>query len=199
MTVAIAIMAAVMPQSWYDRMGTIETYQEDRSALGRINAWHTAFNVAKDRITGGGFEMWIPPVFRQYAPDPFNVRDVHSIYFETMGEHGFIGFGLFVLLGAFAWIRARQIINRCKKDPEKKWASDMASMIQVSLVGYAAGGAFLGMAYFDLPYHLMIILVLTAKFSGVLGKVPVGAESGAQASPIHPRARWDKTPSWQRK
>jgi probable O-glycosylation ligase (exosortase A-associated) len=199
MTVAIAIMAAVMPQSWYDRMGTIETYQEDRSALGRINAWHTAFNVAKDRITGGGFEMWIPPVFRQYAPDPFNVRDVHSIYFETMGEHGFIGFGLFVLLGAFAWIRARQIINRCKKDPEKKWASDMASMIQVSLVGYAAGGAFLGMAYFDLPYHLMIILVLTAKFSGVLGKVPVGAESGTQASSVRPRARWDKAPSWQRK
>ena len=87
-----------VPQSWYERMSTIQTYQTDQSALGRINAWHTAFNVAKDRVTGGGFEMWITPVFRQYAPDPFNVRDVHSIYFEVMGEHGFIGFGLFVLL-----------------------------------------------------------------------------------------------------
>jgi probable O-glycosylation ligase (exosortase A-associated) len=143
--------------------------------------------------------MWIPPVFQQYAPDPYNVRDVHSIYFETMGEHGFIGFGLFVLLGFFAWIRARQIIKRCKKDPEKKWASDMASMIQVSLVGYAAGGAFLGMAYFDLPYHLMIILVLTAKFSGLLDKVPVGAEKDVHEHPIHPSARWGKAPAWQRK
>jgi probable O-glycosylation ligase (exosortase A-associated) len=167
---AVAIIASVMPQEWYDRMGTIKTYQEDQSAQGRINAWHTAFNVAKDRITGGGFEMWFPPVFRQYAPDPSNVRDVHSIYFEIMGEQGFIGFGLFMLLGLMAWIRARQVIKRCKKDPDNKWASDLASMTQVSLIGYAAGGSFLGMAYFDLPYHLMIILVLAAKFSGVLEK-----------------------------
>jgi probable O-glycosylation ligase (exosortase A-associated) len=126
------------------------------------------------------------------------VRDVHSIYFEVMGEHGFIGFGLFMLLGLLAWLRANQVIRRCKKDPEKKWASDLASMIQVSLVGYAAGGAFLGMAYFDLPYHLMIILVLTAKFSGVLDKVPVGLENREDRAPIHPSARWDKKPAWQR-
>ena len=173
MAIAVAIMASVMPQEWYDRMNTIKTFQEDQSAQGRINAWHTAFNVAKDRITGGGFEMWFPPTFRQYAPDPMNVRDVHSIYFEIMGEQGFIGFGLFMLLGLMAWIRARQVIKRCKNDPENKWASDLAAMSQVSLVGYAAGGAFLGMGYFDLPYHLMIILLLAAKFSGVLEKKPV--------------------------
>lgn len=173
MAIAVAIMASVMPQEWYDRMNTIKTYQEDESAQGRINAWYTAFNVAKDRITGGGFEMWQPPVFRQYAPDPFNVRDVHSIYFEIMGEQGFIGFALFMMLGVMAWVRAQQIIKRCKKDPGNKWASDLSAMIQVSLVGYAAGGVFLGMGYFDLPYHLMIILVLAAKFSGVLEKQPV--------------------------
>jgi putative inorganic carbon (HCO3(-)) transporter len=191
MAVAVGIMASVMPQEWYDRMGTIETYQEDKSALGRINAWHTAFNVAKDRVTGGGFEMWRPPVFRQYAPERWNVRDVHSIYFEIMGEQGFIGFGLFMLLGAMAWIRAQQVINRCKKEPDNKWASDLAAMIQVSLVGYAAGGTFLGMGYFDLPYHLMIILVLSAKFSGVLDKrVPVAKGVGIGVPP-HSSARFD--------
>ena len=191
MAMAVGIIAMVMPQEWYDRMNTIQTYEEDQSAQGRINAWHTAYNVAKDRVTGGGFEMWRPPVFRQYAPNPFNTRDVHSIYFEIMGEQGFIGFGLFMLLGLLAWIRAQQVINRCKKDPENKWASDLASMIQVSLIGYAAGGAFLGMGYFDLPYHLMIILVLTAKFSGVLGKAapaPIPVRSGV---PLHPSSRFD--------
>jgi probable O-glycosylation ligase (exosortase A-associated) len=168
MMIAVAIMASVMPHEWYDRMNTIKTYQDDQSAQGRINAWHTAYNVAKDRITGGGFETFRPPTFRQYAPDPWNVHDVHSIYFEQMGEQGFVGFALFMLLGLLAWIRARQVINRCKHDPDKKWASDLAAMIQVSLIGYAAGGAFLGMSYFDLPYHLMVILVLAAKFSGVL-------------------------------
>jgi probable O-glycosylation ligase (exosortase A-associated) len=172
MLVAVAIMASVMPQAWYDRMNTIKTYQQDQSAEGRINAWHVAFNVAKNRITGGGFETFRPPTFRQYAPDPWNVHDVHSIYFEQMGEQGFIGFGLFMLLGLLAWIRAQQIIKRCKNNPDKKWASDLAAMIQVSLIGYAAGGAFLGMSYFDLPYHLMIIVLLAAKFTGVLESHP---------------------------
>ena len=190
MAVAVGIMASVMPQAWYDRMNTIETYEQDQSAQGRINAWHTAFNVAKSRITGGGFEMWRPPVFRQYAPDPFNVRDVHSIYFEIMGEQGFIGFGLFMLLGLMAWIRARQIIVRCKNDPDRKWASDLAAMIQVSLVGYAAGGAFLGMGYFDLPYHLMIVLVLAAKFSGVLDSTVPAVNQAASGHFLHPASRF---------
>lgn len=192
LVIAVSIMAAVMPQAWYDRMGTIKEYQQDGSALGRINAWHTAFNVAKDRVTGGGFEMFRAPTFRQYAPEPFRVHDVHSIYFEVMGEHGFIGFGIFVLLAAFTWMRANQIIRKCKNDPERKWAADLAAMIQVSLVGYGAGGAFLGLAYFDLTYHLMIILVLTAKFSGVLDEAPRGIVKESGNSLAHPSARWNR-------
>ena len=168
MAIAVVIMGSVMPQEWYTRMNTINTYQDDPSAQGRINAWYTAFNVSKDRITGGGFEMFQPATFAQYAPDPSNVHDVHSIYFQIMGEHGFIGFGLFMLLGLMAWVRAQQTIKRCKEDPDMKWAADLSAMLQVSLLGYAAGGAFLGMAYFDLPYHMMIILLLAAKFSGGL-------------------------------
>lgn len=187
MAIAVFIMVAVMPQEWYTRMSTIKTYEQDESAQGRINAWHTAFNVAKDRITGGGFETFRAPTFQAYAPDPSNARDVHSIYFEIMGEQGFIGFGLFMLLGVMVWIRAQQVINRCKRDPERKWAADLAGMIQVSLIGYAAGGAFLGMAYFDLPYHLMIVLVLAAKFSGVLERRPKELQPGPV---LHPASRW---------
>jgi probable O-glycosylation ligase (exosortase A-associated) len=164
----IVLVVTIMPQEWRDRMNTIETYQEDASALGRINAWHTGLNVAKSRITGGGYEMFQAPVFRQYAPEPFRVHDVHSIYFEQIGEQGFIGFSLWLSLGIFTWLRARQVIRICKEDPERKWAADLAAMIQVSLVGYAAGGAFLGLSYWDLPYHLMATILLTAKFTGVL-------------------------------
>jgi len=190
---SVGIIHAVMPQEWYDRMYTIKTYQEDASALGRINAWHTAFNVAKDKVTGGGFEMFRPPTFRQYAPEPFRVHDVHSIYFEVMGEHGFIGFGMFVLLAVLTWLRANQVIRECKNDPQRKWAADLAAMIQVSLVGYGAGGAFLGLAYFDLTYHLMIVLVLAAKFSGVLDKQAPAREQGAGRMPLpHPSSRFDQ-------
>ena len=61
--------------------------------MGRINAWHTAFNLAKDRVTGGGFDTFQGPTFRKYAPEPENVHAAHSIYFQVLGDHGFIGFG----------------------------------------------------------------------------------------------------------
>jgi probable O-glycosylation ligase (exosortase A-associated) len=200
MVIAVAIMAAVMPQEWYDRMNTIKTYEEDASAQGRINSWHTAFNVATVRVTGGGFEMLtMPPTFLQYAPNPFMVHDAHSIYFEVMGEHGFVGLGLFMLIGLLTWIRAQQVVKRCKHDPDKKWAADLAAMVQVSLIGYATGGAFLGLAYFDLPYHLMIIVLLTAKFSGVMGKSPQGVAVSLGEPPIHPSARWGESGAWQRR
>jgi hypothetical protein len=34
-------------------------------------------------------------------------------------------------------------------------------MCQVSLLGYAVGGAFLSLSYFDLPYDVMVLVVLT--------------------------------------
>jgi probable O-glycosylation ligase (exosortase A-associated) len=126
------------------------------------------------------------------------VFDAHSIYFKVMGEHGFFGLGLFLLLGMLAWIRGRQIIKRCKDNPAKKWAADLAAMVQVSLIGYATGGAFLGLPYFDLPYHLIIIIMLTARFSGALDK-PVLAESLAGGGVLaHPSSRFERVRVGQR-
>lgn len=158
---AIGIVAMVMPEQWYSRMTTIKTYEQDDSAQGRINAWWTAWNVAKVHVTGGGFEMFQPQTFHAYAPNPLNPHDVHSIYFEVLGEHGFIGLGLWLLLAILTWQTGSWVIKQAKRDPDKKWAADLASMGQVSMVGYATAGAFLGLSNFDLYYHLLIIIVLT--------------------------------------
>ncbi len=159
--ISVLIIGSIMPQAWYDRMNTVKTYEQDESAMGRVNAWWVAWNVAKVRVTGGGMKMFLPPTFERYAPDPDNVHDVHSIYFEQIGEQGFIGFAIFMALGLMTWTRCNQIKRLFKKDPGRKWAVDLASMIQVSLVGYATAGAFLGLSYFDLYYHLIAITVMT--------------------------------------
>ncbi|MGC2048926.1 MAG: putative O-glycosylation ligase, exosortase A system-associated [Gallionella sp.] len=180
---AIGLIAAIMPQQYWDRINTIKTYEQDDSAMGRINAWHTAFNMAKDRITGGGLQAFQGPTFKRYAPDPNNVHDVHSIYFEPMGEQGFIGLSMFLLIGLLAWRTGRMVIRECQNDPDRKWAADLAAMAQVSLIGYATGGAFLGLSYFDYPYHLVIILVLThqiaVKNSWGTQEQPITADSNA--------------------
>lgn len=159
--ISIAAAVNIMPPAWFERMHSIKQYEQDESALGRINAWWTAYNVAKANITGGGFEVFRPRTFAAYAPEPERVADVHSIYFEVMGEQGFPGFFMFLSLMAFTWFKASSIIRACKKNPEQKWASDLAAMVQVSIIGYAAGGAFLGLAYFDYYYHLIAMIVIT--------------------------------------
>ena len=156
----VVAIGSIMPQEWYDRMNTIETYEQDQSAMGRINAWWTAWNVARDRVTGGGFEMFRYPVFRLYAPDPENVHDSHSIYFQVLGHHGFIGLFFFLALLLTTWFKCSSVIRLAKKNPELKWARDLAGMIQVSMIAYMSAGAFLGLAYFDYIYHLVAVAVV---------------------------------------
>lgn len=160
--ISVGLVVAIMPQSWYDRMQTIKTYEEDASAMGRIYAWKMAWNLARDRITGGGFETFQWDVFKRYADDFQGTRDVHSIYFEMLGEHGFIGLALFLTLLGLTWLKCGRIIRLAKRDPKLYWARDLAAMLQVSLIAYMSGGAFLGLAYFDLTYGLIVLAVVTA-------------------------------------
>jgi hypothetical protein len=83
----------------------------------------------------------------------------HSIYFSVLGEHGWVGLVLFLLLWLLALHLASRIASIASVQPGAAWARDLASMCQVSLVGYAVGGAFLSLAYFDLPYNLLVVLV----------------------------------------
>jgi probable O-glycosylation ligase (exosortase A-associated) len=150
-----------MPEEWSSRMDTIDNYQADASAMGRINAWYMAWNLARDRFFGGGFDIYEPATFAAYAPDPNDVHAAHSIYFQVLGEHGFVGLGLYLLVGLTSWRTAGWIVRHARQVPGMQWAVDMATMIQTSLMGFAVGGAFLSLTYFDVPYYLMCALVAT--------------------------------------
>jgi probable O-glycosylation ligase (exosortase A-associated) len=161
LAIAIVMLISFMPVEWADRMHTIETYQQDASALGRINAWWFAYNLANDRpFTGGGFNCFTPKLFRTYAPEPNNHHDAHSIYFQLLGEQGYPGLFLFLTLGLLTWRTGSWIVRHARERTSLLWAGDLAAMCQVSLIGYAVGGSFAGLAYFDLPYHIMAIVVL---------------------------------------
>jgi probable O-glycosylation ligase (exosortase A-associated) len=158
---AVYLVINIMPDQWFERMNTIRNYEQDTSALMRINAWSMAFNLAKDRPFGAGFDSFRKYVFQLYAPNKDFVNDSHSIYFQMMGHHGFVGLGLFLLLGLMTWFTASWVIRNGKRSAEHRWAADLCAMVQVSLVGYATAGAFLGVAYFDLYYALITVVVLT--------------------------------------
>lgn len=160
---AVPLVFMVMPEQWFHRMDTIDNYQADNSAMGRINSWHFATNLAMDNLTGGGFRTFTPRMFRIYAPEPLNVHAPHSIYFQVLGEHGFVGLALFLTFFFLAWRTGSRVIRFTRDKPELRWARDLAAMCQVSLVGYAVGGAFLTLAYFDLFYDIVTLMVLLEK------------------------------------
>ncbi len=151
---------AFMPSIWESRISTIQSYDTDLSVQGRFTAWQTAANVAAERITGGGFGMWTREVFVQYNSQARSVHAAHSIYFQVLGEHGVVGLALFLGIWMLAWQGAGRLRRQARGSPETQWLSDLASMVQVSLVAYAVGGAFYSLAYFDLPYDLAALVVL---------------------------------------
>jgi putative inorganic carbon (HCO3(-)) transporter len=160
----VALIALVMPPQWFDRMHTIDDYKEDDSAMGRINAWQFAINVATHNVLGGGFNVFSARQFVIYAPDPLAYHVAHSIFFQVLGDHGFIGLGMFLFLIFAVWRTGTRIIKFTGNTPELKWASDLAKMMQVCVIGYVVSGAFLSLAYFDLFYDFIVILVVLEKF-----------------------------------
>jgi len=152
-------LLAFMPAEWFTRMDTIFTYQEDGSAMGRINAWWMAWNLASHNLFGGGFEIYNAMLFGLYAPDPSDIHAAHSIYFQILGEHGFIGLFLYLGMGISTWRVAGWLRNHAHENTETLWCAELGAMSQVAIFGFAVGGAFLSLAYWDLPYDLLAVLV----------------------------------------
>ncbi|MES2254012.1 MAG: putative O-glycosylation ligase, exosortase A system-associated [Pseudomonadota bacterium] len=157
----ILALPSLVPASWFERMSTINSYNADSSFAGRISAWRTSFNVAEERITGGGFSsINLNDVVRNYhsVGSLDTGLAAHSIYFQVLGDHGFIGLILFLMLLAAAWYNSAATLSFIRDKPELNWAAKLARMMQVSIVGYVIGGALLSMAYYD---GFLIILALT--------------------------------------
>jgi probable O-glycosylation ligase (exosortase A-associated) len=148
-----------MPEQWHERMKTIENYETDDSAMSRVQTWRMAFNLANDNVAGGGFELWTERTFARYSPDKRAPHDGHSIYFKVLGEHGWIGLALFIMILVSSWRIGSWIIRASEGSVRLGWLSDLARMIQVSLAAFGVGGAFLGLSYFDLYWNLIAILV----------------------------------------
>lgn len=152
---------AFMPAEWTARMGTMRTYEDDGSAMGRIGAWQMAWNIALHYPLGVGFNAATRELAAKFSPNPDCVLVAHSIYFQSLGNHGFIGLAFFLGIWIATWRSAGWLRTRKNLAPEAKWCAELGAMCQVALAGYAVGGAFLNLAYFDLPYNIMAMVVLT--------------------------------------
>lgn len=152
--VLIVFTVQFMPAQYFARMNTmnsVESVQSDGSMHGRIVAWKVAIYSARDRFPfGAGFYgPQLAPLFHHYFPNERN-HAAHSIYFQVLGEHGFIGLGIYLSLLAAAFTKLWQILRAARKQPDKRWIVELAVGLQASLIVFCVSGAALSLAYYDL-------------------------------------------------
>jgi len=187
MLMAIALVTAItfMPEHWLDRMNTIEDYQSQASATSRLEVWHTAWLIAVARpLIGGGFQAtYWQPIVDQFLPGAGS-RAVHSIWFEVLGEHGFLTFFVWLGIIVTGTAYARRTIRLATGVPGLEWCVNLAKMTQVSTIAYIAGGSFLSLGYWD--YYFTILIAAMAVYQHVtatLGLDVVAQRAATRAMP----------------
>jgi probable O-glycosylation ligase (exosortase A-associated) len=175
----------VAPEKWFARMGTIETYQDDSSAMSRLNLWRISLRIAElHPINGGGFRVTFAPnvtnnmlrgtdLARLTKP-----RAAHSIYFDALSEHGWVGLFLFLMILGYSWVNCAWLTRHSRNRPDLAWANMLGRMGQPMLVGYATAGAFASQAYLD-EYWCIIFIFDAARRLLAKEIAPAGAFAGA--------------------
>jgi probable O-glycosylation ligase (exosortase A-associated) len=178
--ITIVIGVALLPQKWLNRMDTIQNYEQDQSATGRLEIWGHAIRIANDRpLVGGGFGVFDDEqTYSRLSPEMINRRNVHSIYFEMLGTQGYVGLIIFVILGAAGLAMSGNIMRRTNGVPGLEHEYKFARAVQISLIAYAVCGAFLNLSTWDLYYVLLAMIVIQRTLleeklaSGPIGEAP---------------------------
>jgi probable O-glycosylation ligase (exosortase A-associated) len=172
-----------LPTTWFERMSSIQSADADSSFQDRLAAWRTSFNIASAHpLLGGGFvaveQDWVARTYSSPGSLPIG-RAAHSIYFEVLGETGFVGLALYLSAVAAAILNTFRVLGAARGRPELNWASALARMLQVSIGAFLAGGAALSMAYYD---GVIVMLSLTAVLLEVVKQATEGRTAASVAT-----------------
>lgn len=209
---AVAIVAVLIlmvgvwafaPSQFRNRIETIQDYQDDSSAQGRIRAWKAATAMAFDYPLGVGAGNFSSAYGRYYRPDDLTGWaanrwiSAHSVYFKTLGEYGFIGAGAFIGLVIVTLIDNRRSLQICRGlGPASTLHEAWPGALSIGLVGYAVGGVFLGGVTYP---HLFIatglavscrrLALAAAEAAGAPGQVIPEVMPSRGPEPVRPGVR----------
>ncbi|MES2900183.1 MAG: putative O-glycosylation ligase, exosortase A system-associated [Pseudomonadota bacterium] len=179
--ILVVALSALVSEEWLSRMDTIGEAKQDASFMGRVVAWKMSFIMAaQNPFFGGGFKALETPVvwlalsqdFNSYPffytadafPDPYFARAAHSVYFQVLGEHGFVGLAIYLMMVGTAFMKVRRVAAKVKRYKGPEWIATLATMLQLVIFAFCLGGAALSFAYFELVYAVFgLILVLETR------------------------------------
>jgi probable O-glycosylation ligase (exosortase A-associated) len=174
---ALLGLAAIpfLPSSFTSRMETIQDIQADQSAGTRLAVWAWTWDYAKAHPFGGGFGAYrsnriqVQMVSTQRAGDIQTVtaqteadeaRAYHSSYFEMLGEQGFPGLILFLLIHGIGLVRMEMLRRRYRRDTgDTAWIAPLATALQHFHIIYLVGSLFVGIAYQSFGWLVLAVQI----------------------------------------
>jgi probable O-glycosylation ligase (exosortase A-associated) len=165
-----------VPDSVVNRLETIGDANEDDSFMGRVHAWKISSALALEHpFFGGGFHaVQVQYVWEQFKtapslldflnmPEPEFVlaKAAHSVYFEVMGDLGFLGLFLYLLIFSMPLL-ARFSVKRMatRLGPDYVWARDLGDMLMLAVMAYMVGGAAVSVAYLEVAYLMVMLMAV---------------------------------------
>lgn len=193
--VMVGVMSGLVSEEWTSRMNTINDAGGDASFMGRVVAWKLNFIMATQHpIFGGGFKSieyypnWLMlsrdffsfPMFYtgDALPDPNAGHAAHSVYFQVMGEHGFVGLAIYLSIILSAFGVTRGVAKRARLHPETAWIAKLATTMQLCIFAFCLGGAALSFAYFELLFAVCAIILVLDKRILPAAMAAIGVPSG---------------------
>ncbi|HYG49021.1 MAG TPA: putative O-glycosylation ligase, exosortase A system-associated [Allosphingosinicella sp.] len=162
-----------LPESFTGRMSTIQGYQSDNSAGVRLAVWAWTWNYAQENPMGGGFGAYrqnkieVKTVATEVSGGVETVtartsldesRAYHSSYFEMLGEQGFPGLILFLLIHGAGLFRLEVLRRRYRKsEGDDAWIAPLATAIQHFMIICLVGSLFVGIAYQPFPWLMFAV------------------------------------------
>ncbi|RVU04239.1 putative O-glycosylation ligase, exosortase A system-associated [Novosphingobium umbonatum] len=166
----------LLPSSFSSRMGTIENNKADQSASTRLAVWKWTLSYAGDHPFGGGFDSYrgnkLVVNTKQEEGSGATVqvnsnkivdagRAFHSAYFEMLGEQGWPGLALWLILQISGLLQLEAIRRRLRKSEgaQDRRDADLALALQQGHLVYLLGAAFVGIAYQPFIYMLIALQI----------------------------------------
>lgn len=154
-TLGVLAVTLLSPE-WTARMASIMEYQTDRSLLDRVRTWQFAIGVAADRpFFGGGFGIFFENRIRGTEDGRLSA---HSIYFQVLGQHGYIGLLLYGAMLVTALLACRSAYTRLVAADDE--LVELPRALGYSVIGFAVSGALLSAAFMPLFMHIVALIVL---------------------------------------
>ncbi len=157
--VLAGVVLSVLPQQFWDRMGTMNVSSEEEmedSSRSRIHFWRVAVDMANAHpVMGVGFNAYNANFDAYDYSKGFygKGRSVHSMWFGILAELGYLGLFLFVSMLLLSVVATQQVARMAKKKTLPEEYYFYAIGLQTAFAACLVGGTFVPWHYTEMLYH----------------------------------------------